>query len=350
MSLLSLPLPPPLPASLQTIGLPPAPVLPSTSPLLEEEESHPPIEYISTEPVSQPSQVEPIVPAEPISTTLPTINIEDELKKYGYDVKEKVIVRDDEGTLVKYIKAINPSGHKVFIEPDIEALVSAPADQEPLILSRDVTIQPYSLKHGVMELTGLQTRGIAFECHNGLCTLLRNESDLRPSEESFVLPSSKSADTNPVLYPIVRMSEIQANSQAVLRNSDEITMRLRNTIYHQAQTEMKKSQDTVKRLDSAFTDLNKSINKAMGSISSQIKTLHGYKQKYEGALGGSQLDAVKYRSVIDNLYVRHEMLADLLHTLEDSKLERSYLEEHIKKLNMLNQYVKTELTDTDYIL
>lgn len=363
MSLLSLPLPPPLPASFQESSLPPIPE--ESLPMSTPEISRPPsprrtVVLPPVEPVVLPSETEisrppsprrtVVLPPEEVKSHELSVNLEDELKKYGYIIKEKVVIHDEDETLMaKYIKAVNPNGHKVFIDPDVEALVPVITGQQPFLEAKDVTIQPYSLKHGVMESAGLQARGIAFECHNGICTLLRNEGDLRPVEESFIIPSSKLDDTPPILYPIVRMSDIQANPSMVLKNTEDVTKRLRNAIYQKAQLEMKKSHETVKRLDKAFTDLDKSVDESMKNISKSLRTLDGYKRQYVGMVL-DPLNAQKYRGVIDNLYIRHEMMADLLQVIEASELERTYLEEHIKKLKELTRYVKTEFSDVNYVL
>lgn len=356
------PLPPPLPGSFpETVSIPPpatpqrvmfvetAQVIPTQTPQYTPQQSvAPPPPPSPRRTVTLPPEVKT---AEVKEYTGSIPDLEQVLLKYGYTVTEKVVIRDqDNGTVAKYVKTIDPNGQKVYVVPDVQALVPVPSNQTPLVPSRDVTIQPYSLKNGLMESAGLDVWGIAFECHNGVCTLVRNGSDLRPSEESFINPTLPRQQDNPITYPIVRMSEIQANPGIVLQNTQDVSMRLRNMTYERASLELRKNREAVRGLGQAFADYDKAQSQALASVRASLNELESYKKAYIKNPPVTPKDQIKYRQIIENIHIRHEMIADILQNMEAAEIDRSYLEEYTRKLQGLTQGLQDDLNYVNYVL
>lgn len=277
------------------------------------------------------------------------MNVEQELIRSNYKPYDKVLFLNPEGqTEAKYIKAINELGQRVFIELDTDGYVSIPEGSIAMQVSRETKFLPASLKHGVMQCSGTNIAGVAFECTEGICTLTRNVNTLEPNEENFMYASGPSGKiASPITYPIIRLSEIQANPRLILRNTDEALRRLRNTTFRHAQEEFAKTQKLSQNITNAIDQFYQKILAATQSLAKSIDELEGYNKVYLEHAPIEPGQKQNAQAIMDNLLVRHDKMADLIRVLEAVSEQRSQMQAHLETLTAYSNYVEKNFTQLD---
>lgn len=183
-------------------------------------------------------------------------SLDDELLRTGYTPISKMVVISPNGqSHVEYIKAENEIGEPVYIAVDVDdAFVSQTASDPRLKESRiGMNIDPEE-KELVFSKAGLGVAGVAFECRNGLCTILHDEQMQAPREQNYVLIHTTKMEETLVLasFPVVKMSDIRANPQACLKNVDLALRRIRNASLHKCQCEINEVQEKFKKFATLF--------------------------------------------------------------------------------------------------
>ena len=167
-------------------------------------------------------------------------SIENELYKYNYTPVSKIVVKGDNNRKqIFYIKAVNKNAQKVFIIIDSDGYTSSKSGDLTLMETKLGTNIPHSIKLGAVECIGNDICGVAFECgSDSVCILSRNDNiDLDETnfvyvEKSAAISTETEGTEGTIMsYPVVRLSEIIANPELVVMNTDIITRRLRNITY-----------------------------------------------------------------------------------------------------------------------
>jgi len=254
-------------------------------------------------------------------------DLEKELTKYGYIIVSKVII-NDKNKKVLFLKVINEHGQKVLVEFDVSGYILSLSQNDILLNKNNINLEnnysaeiiPYSYKIGTFECAKLLICGIAFECQKDLCTL-KKTTELASNEEKFTIyyPGDRGQFTNyPIIYPIVKMSEIRENPKLILTNTDLVMKRIRNCEYLKTQDDLKKFTSLLKNITESFDTFNKYQADRFNNICKSIDTLDNYIVEYEkifkndvqALIDPDTLD--KYKNTIKNIYMRYDLLDQLI--------------------------------------
>ena len=156
-------------------------------------------------------------------------NIEKLLFDMGFIATDKIIVNDDKGKTIRYIKVLTPSGYRAFVDPDINGEIITNGNEKIMSETQNVSSIPYSIKNGSLECASNMVCGVAYECSDEIC-VLRNSITRGPEEIVFTTEPevTKIGSMEYVSYPIVKLSEILEDSQQVNLNIEEVSNRLQS--------------------------------------------------------------------------------------------------------------------------
>lgn len=284
-------------------------------------------------------------------------SIENELLNSGYVPMSRIVVQDDSGQRqTQYIKSINKKGQKVFILVDANGYTTARASDLTLVETHPVSIVPYSLKVGAYECAGTDVCGVAFECgSDAVCMLTRGKDDLSPKEATFVFveqsaPTIGSIQTegSVMTYPVIRLSEIRANPELVLENTDVVTRRLRNSAYQIELQELDEAQQAISRLDEAFSRFNAIRENAAMKLTRTLQQLEEWNEIYLSNPPDTDDLKDRYRRLQSNLTQRNEGISNLLRLMKRVSDKRTEIELITDEINELSDLAEREFATVEY--
>lgn len=297
-----------------------------------------PLPIINT-PLPQPSTIE----VRNYQGLIKETSVEQILLKSGYAALEKIIVRHPDGSMeAKYYKTFNKLGQIVFVYLDTEGHVAMLPTDVVMIEGSSGTTIPLSIKMGSYECSGLDVCGVAFLCSDGICVLDReNQGGMAPRESSYVFLDKGSEkiviEDLAISYPVVKMSEIKANPEQVLRNTDQVTKRIRANLMKISQEGMKKLESSVGNLYENCKKYGEIFTRYSVQLSATIRQLEGYAHQYDKESGAGDINKAKQDKVLYNLRRRNEMAIDLF---KSSSQVESQLINVIATNNLLNEMNK----------
>lgn len=210
-------------------------------------------------PVTKPS----VAPPDPTSQSTvdhpnPDNIVEVQLSRLGYTPVKRIITKGEKGPVAHYLKATNRRGQTVYIYLDTKGHVSVKDNDEILAESNIASPIPLSLKTGAFRSAGLQVSGIALQCKNGVCCIIRDSSSVNPIEQNFIVQPDDTEEEvsliveSPITYPIVRLSEILADPKTVENYVEASTRQLQNDSYIQCQRDLNEIGKVLDQLNDAF--------------------------------------------------------------------------------------------------
>lgn len=283
-------------------------------------------------------------------------SLENELLNAGYAVLGRIVVRDGTGVdHTQYMKAVNKNGQKVFILIDGEGYSSARATDLTLIESDRATLVPYSLKTSAYTCAGKDVCGVAFECGpDSVCVLAREPQDLTPRETNFVYverssPAAASVDMDGTLstYPVIRLSEIRANPELVLANTDVVTRRLRNTEYEYAHADLVATAAAARRVEEALNRFDALIDNTAPKINATLNTLSQWNEIYISNPPQDEVEKAKYRNLQFNLAQRNENISTLLRSMTRVNEYRAQLEDIARSIEEIVNFDAAEFANVE---
>lgn len=284
-------------------------------------------------------------------------SLERELLDAGYAPLSKIVIRTDSGDKrVQYIKAINKKGQKLFILIDGNGYTSARATDLTLIEAHNASIVPYSVKTGAYNCAGKDVCGVAFECgSDAVCVLSRGSQDLTPKESNFVFveQSVQAAATLEIegtimSYPVVRLSEIRANPQLVLANTDTVTRRLRNTAYAAGLQELAMTQQAIDRLNISFAEFNKMREDAAIKLNRTLTQLEQWNDIYMANPPATDDAKDRYRKLQFNLSQRNDGISTLLRSMKKASDARIDIDNITNKIAEITDFCRKEFSNVEY--
>lgn len=248
-------------------------------------------------------------------------SIENILTEHGYTPIEKIFTQletknglDDVAT---YIEVVNTKGQLAYVQLDTDGFVAYQPNDRTLIEVTPSEIVPYQIRSDSYQCVGSAVCGVGFKCINGICTLINDNDDHTPREQDFITTEAHAEkagilDSNPIAYPIVRLSEIMANPNAVAKNIATASKRIRDSTYE-------KSKDSLETLYNSIENLRKSVytfyNKQDKIFKTLLKTtdsLESFHDSYKTKQVLTNKDEINFQSVMYNLRRRNELIIDLL--------------------------------------
>lgn len=294
-------------------------------------------------------------------------SLENELINSGYAPISRIVVASDNGDKrTQYIKAINKNGQKVFVQLDVSGYTSARSTDLTFVESNKATIVPYSIKTGAMNCVGNNTCGVAFECGNdAVCVLSRgadDKNDMQPKEANYVYvekhaPSSMviESEGSTIAYPVVRLSEIRANPDLVLENTNIATRRLRNSSYEALLSDLSNTQKSIVKLWQEFSHFDQARYNNATKLNASLTQLELYNDKYNEILNSSENKQIvltdeekdRYRLIQHNLMIRNDSIVSLLKAMKKVADKHSEMERITKEIRDITEFLNRELVNVD---
>ena len=277
-------------------------------------------------------------------------DIEKALLERGFISTEKILTKDADGNVVcRFIKARDNLGHALYIELDTTCAenmgyvsISSADLENVMTVSTDASVIPYSLKVGSFEASSSSLFGVGFECDNQVCVMSRKDKSLTPTETVFTFTRNEHGqdmgvqEKHPIPFPIVKLSEILANPQAVMQNIASSHARMRNIAFNSCMKDvirMKKNLGELQREIERFDHLTSEKSSELSSTISQLEEMH---KAYMVHGAKTAEDGEKLKSIKFNLQKRGDLAADyiaLCHSMRERGQKIAVLNEEIKSLN-----------------
>lgn len=278
--------------------------------------------------------------------------IEDQLLNNGYTPVVKIVLKDNSVKDIFYVKAVNKKGQKVFVLVDVEG--GSFTGDVVLTSSKGTSNVPHSIKTGAYTCAGHDVCGIAFECGNSsVCVLSRHEDELNPVEANYLFASGGAQGLldipdNVMSYPIVRLSEILANADVVLENTDEVTRRLRNTAYVSEMQDLAATCDSANKLQEALAAFDNTRQDVVTKLNQTLVILEEWNDIYIANPPSSEEDKEKLKQLQYNLALRNEGISTLLRAIKKVSGNRSILENVARDINSVTEFCVKEFANIEF--
>lgn len=218
----------------------------------------------------------------------------------------------------RFIKSVTPSGALVIIDTNVVGTIPVSNnDMETVEISTDQALNiPLESKTGALRCaTGVC--GVAFECSNGICTMIRDEENLMPKETQFVKVSQIGDEaavigSDPYAIPIVKLSEILENPMEVDRKVNMATNRILTASFNQCHNGINDISNELNRLNEEYAKLDNNLRASSSNVSSTIEELRGYNEKFYAINSTKPEEINKHKTVIRELETRYELYRELL--------------------------------------
>ena len=282
--------------------------------------------------------------------------IEKKLLDSGFLPTEKILTKDDLGNVIcHFIKVRDHVGRSSYVELDCDGdmgYIRVSSDDAVLTQSNEASIIPYSLKVGSYEASKGDIYGVGFECDNSICIMSRKDPSLEPVETVFHHTRESNDDmgivaSHPVPFPIVKMTEILANSDAVHKSIGTSHARMRNVAFNSCMKETEEMKKNVEHLEQEidrFDRISREVSSVLSSSMEQLERWHSiYEQK--GVTTPEEFEKVK--SIRFNLTKRNDLTLDhisLCHSMKERSLKIAALVEELKAINDFSQTLFTGLS------
>jgi hypothetical protein len=212
-------------------------------------------------------------------------DVERALLDRGFIPMEKILTKDDAGNIVcHFIKARDKLGRAVYIELDCDytcgmGFVSVGPEDRILAETRGASVIPYSLKVGTFEANNENLYGVGFECNGNFCVMARKDASLVPVETVFTYTRDNYGqnlgiqEAHPTPFPIVKMTEILANPQAVMNNIAISHKRMRHAVFTACRKDVESMKRNAYELQCEIDRFDKISNEVSSVLSCTIDEL-----------------------------------------------------------------------------
>jgi len=265
------------------------------------------------------------------------MTVEEHLLLHGYVVIDRFVMANSNGYEGKYVKASTPIGEMVFIELDMNSSLQSRLSDLTVMEVGDVVVEESSQMMTADECSGLDVCGVAFECADGICTLKRDER-LKMRETSFVI-KSKRADEEGMLvgnvrpYPIVKMSEIEANPAMVLQYIVRTNQKLTKKYYDLYSMKINNSILATECLHKTLCAFKKMEEMKAHEIGKDLACLHKYLCDHK--CDDSCKSACEKKKVVCTLRKRNAQLLELMRCMKKVSKWTSDLPIHNEAVNLI---------------
>lgn len=295
--------------------------------------------------------------------------IENELLQFGYQPKNKVIIKDTDGNKrTQYIKTINKKGQKLFVIIDSNGYTTSRSSDLYLIESLSCDSVPYSLKTGAYNLVGKDASGVAFECGSkSMCFVVREPDELKPREMNYTyddhsmnqnassLSSGSQSSTcefqdlksHIMTYPVIRLTEIRANPDLILQNTDIVTRRLRNEEYKGVLNELSVTHNGIDKLNLAFNKFNNLQINVADKLYKVVDKLEILNSRYTNNPPFTDDDKDTYSKIQLDLIKKNENITLLLRAMKKIADCHHEINDITKRINDMTEFCEKEFVNVD---
>lgn len=240
----------------------------------------------------------------------PKLDIEKLLVQNGYTIISKYTIRNDESALsVIYLKCYNSDSHTIFVMLDVDGsigLMSDDIDKTIVSVSESSSID-HSIKNSASECVSTLCSGVALQCTDELCTILR-ENDGSTNQTSFISSDSDSTKTNPLVYPIVRLSEIITDPNGALSRVSAVSTRIFAEAMKRSEAAYASACVSSASLTASVMFFTESRAKLLTKMQDEIKTLELYRKGYNDMKSNNDItpkDTENIKTLPINVYARN---------------------------------------------
>ena len=347
-------------------GSPQGPLQVPSTPNVNISSLQQPIQYTQLSSITEKVDIVPVIHNFKLPTTLTKLpnvidvdeaNVERKLTSKGYTPLERIFVRTELGPNKvegRYIKVVNDKGQTALVELDSDGLVPAKPSDLILIESEQASVIPISTKLGTLESCGLDVTGVAFECTNGYCTMVRHPKTLEPKEivlttistieeqSSPIVPKVAILNGTPIPLPIVKFSEIMANPTSVNKAIDSATRKMRNKVFSTCMEDLVKTHQAVEEFHKVASSYYNQQITVFEKIKEQIRELEKWRNDYIISGLREEKGKISLSKIPANLRVRFEKQMEQMILCGRAASHRQEIE---RLTNQFKEYL-TSINDT----
>jgi hypothetical protein len=278
-------------------------------------------------------------------------SIDRELLNNSYIPTNKIVIQTDNGEKrTQYIKSINKNGQKVFISIDMNGYTTSKPTDLTLVQTSNNNI-PHSLKTGATNCVGTDVSGVAFECNDYVCVITRNGLDFKEENYCYVQDQQENIMSGVVTcYPVVKLSEIKANPDMILTNTDKTTRRLRNASYTSELQDLELTSQAIIKLNNAFVTFDKIKEESLNKLTGSLNQLEKWNGMYVTKPPATDDTKDKYKRLQYNLAKRNEGIDNLLKCMRKVSELRFDIEEIAKDIEDISEFCVTEFQNMDQVI
>lgn len=286
---------------------------------------------------------------------LENTDIEKSLLAAGFVPTEKILTRDENGNLIcHFIKTRDHVGRASYVELDCDdqsgmGYIKISSDDTILTQSRDASIIPYSLTIGSFEANKGDIYGVGFECDNSICIMSRKDASLEPKQTVFHSTKNSGEDmgiieNHYVPFPIVKMTEILANPEAVHRGIATSHARMRNVAFSSCNKEVNNMKASIGQLEAEilrFDKISKQVTDMLSTTIAELEKMHNY---FDSHGAKTPRDAENLKAIRFNLAKRNDLTLDyiaLCHSMKERSAKIAVLRDEVKAFNDFSQTLFT---------
>ena len=257
--------------------------------------------------------------------TVSETSIESQLSKYKYTIIDRVVLKREDGFQtqynVEYVKCYDPNGLTVFVMLDVKGSLGVQMPDLTTVHVAKGSSIPLSDKIAANECAGPGVCGVALECPDELCTILR-QNDGNSKEASFVMTEEYSTKTmardgSAVASVIIRMSEIMQDCKGTLDRTRAASQRIRENAFKASHEGLERTMKKAQMLTEGISKFESNRKLAYQSLKNSIGLLQQYSDKYYALYTDNTITSQnnnQYNLTIGNLYARNKVFSDIITT------------------------------------
>lgn len=279
-----------------------------------------------------------------------TLNIENELMKSGYAAINKIVIHSENGSkTLRYVKAINKKGQKVYILIDTHTHMAI-NPKDLIIKENNISNSlPFSLKNGMYNCADKDVTGVALEYgSNSICTLMMDPIDLKIKEKNYIINDKQTINEkcdHVVSYPIIRLTEIKVNPKIIIDNTHIVINRLRNAEEIYAKNEIVAQNESINKLANAFTDFGNLCEDVADKLYDDLNKLEGWNETYLRDPPNEDEYKERFAKLQLNLAKRNDDINNLMRIMKIVASKRSQIESIANDINEIIEYCQREFPD-----
>lgn len=250
----------------------------------------------------------------------------------------------------KFIKVRSPSGAIALVDVNIDGVMAVTSEDiitTQMENSKALDI-PLNLKIGSLDSIGNNVPGVAFECVNGICTIMK-DGNMRPEEKNFVKVSEiveeqSIIDSSPFSIPIVRLSEIMANPRNVDRKITNAVNRIFEASYIKCKEDVIIMEHSIIRLSEEFKKIVTNLDVAFKNTKSTIQKLNIYNDEFNRHNHTDTNEILRHEKVVDELSARYELYQNLINICSVTHNNIYNIDTVANNMNQINEIIRKDFS------
>ena len=262
-------------------------------------------------------------------------SIDDLLLTKGY-LRLDVITLDSDREKIFYIKAINPVGDIVFIEADRSGALTVQLQNRTVVKVSPGSAISQSVKIKAAECAESAGCRAAFQCEGEFCIVQRAD-DGKIYEGTFVTTESASDKKitplgSPVAYPIITLSEIEANSDGAIVRVRKATMEIQAAARVSSMEMLNKVHTSAEQLTARLNRLRVGYGDMHDFRDREVKKGFEIIDRYRRLPQPlSEVDKKMYKDLVDKLYNLNLTYSQLINYMKEYTLLHKQLDELVMR-------------------